>query len=118
MPSAREDYLLRMMQQATEAVRRVRERLHGGEPPAALLPEIHAAERELLGTQRDLLRRLDPRTAAELLGDARRARLWAELLRAEAAVHAAGGHGDAAAAAERRADVLDAAAVAREGRGP
>jgi hypothetical protein len=116
MPSAREDYLLRMLQQAAEAIRRVRERLAGGAPATELLPDVRAAEAELLGTQAGLLRMLDARTAAELLADARRMRLWAELLRAEADVHAGAGRPELVPALVQRATVLDAAAEARERR--
>ena len=116
MPSAREDYLLRMLQQAAEAIRRVRERLAGGAPATELVPEIRAAEAELLGPQAELLRRLDARTAAELLVDARRMRLWADLLRAEADVHASAGRPEAGSSLVRRAEVLGQAAEARERR--
>ena len=114
MPSAREDYLLRMLQQAAEAIRRVRERLAGGAPATELLPEIRAAEGELLGPQAELLRRLDARTAGERLGDARRARLWADLLRAEADVHRQHRRPDVAAHLASRAEVFTAIADARE----
>lgn len=115
MPGARDDYLIRQIQQAAEAARRVRERLLGGATAPDVLPEIRAAERELLGAQGELLKRLDARSAGELLGDPQRLRAWAALLHAEAEAYGRDGRADLATRATQRAEGLEASAAAREG---
>lgn len=80
MPGARDDYLLRMIQQAAAALRRLRERLGGGGAPEEVAHDAHAAIGTLLGPQRELFDRLDPQSAARLMGDPERVVLWADLL--------------------------------------
>ena len=86
-----DDYILRLIRQAAEALRRLRERLtHSATSPDAVRHEAVAATDALLGPEAPLLRRLDPRSAARLLGHPGQVRMWAELLEAQ---------GDAARAA-------------------
>jgi hypothetical protein len=86
-----EDHILRLIRQAAEALRRLRERLtHSATSPDAVRHEAAAAADALLGPEAPLLRRLDPRSAARLLGHPGQVRMWAELLEAQ---------GDAARAA-------------------
>lgn len=106
MSSQRQDYLLRLITQAAAALRRLRERLAGGAAPAEVVREAQEAQGELLGRDAAMLRALDPATAARLLGDARRAALWGELLMVEAAAQRQLGLAARAAALEERAKVL------------
>ncbi len=80
MPGARDDHLLRLIQQAKAALKLFRERLVGDESTDVLSREISVAIGTLLGPQRMLLERLDGWSAANLLGDPERVQLWAELL--------------------------------------
>src|SRR5687768_6659244 len=98
--SDQEDHLRRLMQQAAAALRWLRERLAGGEPPTDIRGDAATAIASLLGPEAPLLGMLDAVTAARLLGNAERVTLWAELVEADA--DAALASGDSAAAAERR----------------
>ena len=106
MSAQREDYLIRLITLAAAALRRLRERLAGGASAGEVVREAQAAHGELLGPDAAMLRALDPATAARLLGDARRAALWGELLLVEAAAHRQLGHTERAAALEQRATAL------------
>lgn len=76
-----DDYLLRLIRQAAEALRRLRERLtQSADSPDAVRQEAASAMDALLGAESPLLRRLDARSAARLLGHAGQVRAWAELL--------------------------------------
>jgi len=112
MSSQRQDYLLQLLTQAAAALRRLRERLAGGAAAAEIVREAQAAQGELLGRDAAMLRALDPATAARLLGDARRAALWGELLLVEADAARQLGEAARAAALEARARVLLGAAGA------
>lgn len=105
MPSARDDFFLRTIREVAEAVRRIRARLGGGASADDVLPEIQTTESTLLGGRGALLRVLDARSAAQLLGH-EAARLWVELLRLEAEAHRRGGREEAARAVEARAAEL------------
>jgi hypothetical protein len=107
VPSARDDYLLRMISQIAAAVARLRARLSGGATADELIPEIRSAERELLGPRGELLRAVDPATAAQLLGTSEAVRVWVDLLRLEAEVLRANGNVAGAEAIDRRATQLD-----------
>jgi hypothetical protein len=110
VPSAREDYLLRMIAQAAEALRRVRERLAGGANAGEVVRDAGAAIGELLGTQRSTLDILDARSAVLLVGDRERITLWVSLLRVNAEAERAR-HNDAVAdRLDARADALEQAA--------
>ena len=84
MPAARDDYLLRLITQAAAAVRRFRERLTGGAAADEVARDAGAAIVELLGPSHDVLQRLDPRSAASILGDPDRVRAWSALLAVQA----------------------------------
>ena len=121
MPTQRQDYLLRLIAQAAAALRRLRERLVGGDAPAEIVEEARAAQRALLGKDVSLLRALEPATAAGLVGDRRRIALWAELVRVEGAALRREGRDAEGAALEARADALarlgDPSALAEAGDG-
>lgn len=107
MPAARDDYLLRLIQQAAAALRRLRGRLSGGDDAAQeVAAEAHAVIGELLGTRRELFDRLDPHSAAQLLGDPERVRLWADLLTLRADAVAATGNRDEAGRLTQRSTAL------------
>lgn len=87
MPSAREDYLLRMIQQLGEVLARLRKRLMGqvdASDAAEVEREAGAAITTLLGPQTSLLQQLDPASAVRLIGDPERVGLWIALLRVQA----------------------------------
>ena len=121
MPTQRQDYLLRLVAQAAAALRRLRERLVGGDAPAEIVEEARAAQRELLGKDVSLLRALEPATAAGLVGDRRRIALGAELVRVEGAALRREARDAEGAALEARADALarlgDPSALAEAGDG-
>ena len=84
MLTERRDYLLRLIQQAAAAARRLRELLTGeGVTGDEVASEADQAIGALLGggPQAQLLERVDADTAARLVGDKERLRLWIELLR-------------------------------------
>jgi len=80
MPAARDDSLIRLIQEAAAALRRFRSRLGAGELPDEVSRDAGAAIGTLLGPQRPLLERLDGWSAANLLGDPERVQLWSDLL--------------------------------------
>lgn len=87
MPSAREDYLIRMIQQMGEVLRRLRQRLTGqvdADDAAEVDREAGAAITTLLGPQAPLLRQLDAASAVRLIGDPERVGIWVALLRVQA----------------------------------
>jgi hypothetical protein len=91
MLTERRDYILRLIQQAGAAARRLRERLIGEADSATEI--ANEADQEigaLLGgaAMAPLIERVDANTAVQLLGDKERVRAWVELLtvRAEALV--------------------------------
>ncbi|MFN2564929.1 MAG: hypothetical protein ABR499_07970 [Gemmatimonadaceae bacterium] len=115
MPTAREDYLIRLIQQLGIMLRRLRERLTG-ETSVAEATEV---EREagqaiatLLGPQAPLLNQLDATSAARLLGDAGRVSLWVAFLRVQADARRASGGAEAAERLTARAAALEQAARA------
>jgi hypothetical protein len=115
MPSAREDYLIRLIQQLGEVLRRLRARLTG-EVTAGDAVEV---EREaggaivtLLGPQAPLLQQLDATSAVRLVGSAERVALWTAFLRVQAEAHRAGGRADAADRLAARESALEQAARA------
>ena len=103
MPSAREDYLIRMIQQLGEILRRLRQRLTGQVDPSEAADvdgQARGAIATLLGPQAPLLQQLDPASAVRIVGDADRVALWVALLRVQA---------DARRADTRRTDRDEAA---------
>lgn len=107
MPSQREDYLLRLLRQAAEALRRLREALSAEGAPGEIEKEADAAIGELLGPRYGLLSSLDAVSAASLVADPRRVELWANLIRVQAAARRRLGDETAAAALEQRARALE-----------
>lgn len=110
MPSQREDYLLRLIRQVAEALRRLREALRGEADPSEVAREAADAIGQLLGPRSQLLSSLDARSAAALLADTRRVALWADLLRVEAAARRKLGDSASAGILEKRAEDLERAA--------
>jgi hypothetical protein len=112
MPSAREDYLLRMIQQLGVVLARLRGRLAGAS--AADLVEVEreagAAIGKLLGPQA-LLGQVDANTAVRLVADADRVAMWVAFLRVRSEALRAAGRVDAADRMEARATDLEAASA-------
>lgn len=117
MPSAREDYLLRLIQQMASLARRLRERLLGGDPDEASDVEREAgtAIGELLGPQAGLLGALDPASAVRLAGGAERLGAWIALLRVQGEARRIRGDDAAATRIGTRADALERAGRAAFG---
>ncbi len=91
MLTERRDYILRLIQQAGAAARRLRERLISEADSATeVASEADQEISALLGgaAMAPLIERVDAKTAVQLLGDKERVRAWIELLslRAEAFV--------------------------------
>ncbi len=91
MLTERRDYILRLIQQAGAAARRLRERLIGEADSATEI--AREADQEIIAllggaAMAPLLERVDAHTAVQLLGDKERIHAWIELLcvRAEAFV--------------------------------
>ena len=84
MPGARDDYLLRLIQQVAATLRRLRERVTDGAPADETVREAGAAIGELLGPQRSLMEMLDAKSASALAGDYERLELWVQLIRLQA----------------------------------
>jgi hypothetical protein len=115
VPSAREDYLLRMIQQIAAIVARLRERLSGTTASAEasdIEREAGAAITNLLGPQGSLLQALDPASAVRLVADAERVALWVALMRVQAEAHRVAGRSDAGDRLAARADAIEQAARA------
>jgi hypothetical protein len=84
MPAARDDYIMRLITEAAAALRRLRSRQLEGDDAVGVPRDVDAAIAALLGTQQGMLAMLDPWSAANLIGDADRFRLWVELLTVKA----------------------------------
>ncbi len=109
--SVEQDYLLRLIQQAAEALRRLRGRLAAGDAAEVVRQDAAAATGDLLGAAGPMLTRLDPESAARLLGDPDRVEMWACLLELEAEALAAVGDRSLAESARKRSAALRAAAA-------
>lgn len=102
MSPVRQDYLLRMIEQAFEVLRRIRLRRQSGELVRAVRDADGAVD-ELLGPAAAVATRLDASTAAQLIREPERVALWARIVAEKAeALHALGDE-PAARAAGRRA---------------
>ena len=111
--NSQEDYILRMIRQAAEALRRLRHRLTGGDDaPEIVRMDAVAATDVLLGSQSAVLGMLDPVSAVRLVGQPEIVALWTSFLDLEA--DALDAMGDPATAERRRtrARALREAAVA------
>lgn len=106
MPAERRDYILRLIEQAAAALRRLRERLATGASAEEIARDAREAQGELVGREAPLLRALDAASALALLGDARRATIFAELLQVEAAALRESGAAAEAYALDARASAL------------
>jgi hypothetical protein len=116
MPVQR-DYILRLLEQAAAAVRRLRELLgRGTANPIAVVDEARAAQAALFADTWALLQRVDVATATALVRDPRQLAVWAELLRIEAQANRALGDVERAEQLETRAEGIAAAASRGEER--
>lgn len=106
MPSQREDYLLRLLHQAAEALRRLRQTLSGEASAESVERQADEAIGELLGPRYRLLSSLDAPSAAALVADPRRIELWADLIRVQAEARRKSGDESGAATLEQRASAL------------
>lgn len=114
MPAAREDYLIRLIQQLGEALRRLKARLSGkleSGDAAEVDREAGSAIASLLGPHATLVRQLDAASAVRLVGDPGRVALWVEFLRLQADAQRLDGRGDSATRLEARAQALEQAAT-------
>ena len=114
MLTERRDYLLRLIQQASAAARRIRELLSGeGTEATDLVQEADQEISALLGggSQAQLLERVDADTAVRLVGDAERIRVWIDLLRAQAEALTKSGDGAQAQRVHERAAALGSSAA-------
>lgn len=98
-----------MISQAAAALARLRARLGGGATADEIIPEIRATEGDLLGPRGALLRSVDAKTAAHLLGTPEAVRVWVDLLRLEAEALSAGGRQAQAELIAARASQLEQA---------
>lgn len=109
--SEQEDYILRIIRQAAEALRRLREMLTGSaEASETVRREAGIAIEQLLGEQAPLLTRVDAETAVRLVGSQARIALWADLLELEADACNRAGDTTGASAHRDRAVALRTAA--------
>jgi hypothetical protein len=108
MPGARDDYLLRLIQQVAKALRQLRGRVDDGALPDEISRDAGAAIGELLGPQRALMEMLDARSAASLAGDPERLDLWIALIRLQGTAARNAGDATKAARLDARADALEA----------
>jgi len=106
MPSQREDYLLRQLRQAAEALRRLREALTGEASAESVDRQADEAIGELLGPRYQLLSSLDAMSAASLVADPRRLELWSDLIRVQATARRRSGDESGALVLEKRAEDL------------
>jgi hypothetical protein len=80
-----EDYLIRIIKQAAEAIRRLREKLTTSATSSpGIRQEVNSATEQLLGAHAVMLARLDAETAVRLVGSRRHAQLWADFVELEA----------------------------------
>ena len=102
MSPVRQDYLLRMIEQAFEVLRRILKRRQSGEPAQAVR-EADGAVDEILGPAAAVATRLDSFTAAQLIREPERVALWARVAAEKAEALRELGDESAARAAGRRA---------------
>jgi hypothetical protein len=113
----RRDYLLRLIQQAGAAARRLRELLTAeGAQDDEVAREADLAIGALLGggPQAQLLERVDADTAVRLVGDKERLRLWIDLLRIQCEALRSAESESQAQRVEGRAAALEAALARHE----
>ena len=98
----RQDYMLRMIEQAFEVMRRIRKRRQSGDLALALRDADGSLD-DLLGPAAAIAVRLDSATAAQLIREPERVALWARITAEKADVLRELGDDPAARAAGRRA---------------
>jgi len=105
-----EDYLVRLIRQAFDVLRRLRAKLMG-DPLAAdeVVRGARDAQAELLGPLFGAMTLVDPDTAVGLMRERERLEAWVELMRLEADALRAAGDAAAADTAARRADAMQEA---------
>ena len=107
-----EDYLIRMIKQAADALRLLRHRLMGTADTAeGVQAGAVAAIGALLGPRASLIEKLDAHSAAQLVGHPDMVDLWADLLDVEADAVARGGDEAGAVALRKRSRELRDATV-------
>jgi hypothetical protein len=102
MMPVRQDYLLRMIEQAFDVLRRILKRRQSGELAQAVR-EADGAVDEILGPAAAVAVRLDSATAAQLIREPERVALWAGVVAEKAEALRELGDEPAARAAGRRA---------------
>ena len=113
MALVQRDYILRMIERIAAAIARILKRKSDGDLMGAR-KEVHQATVELLGPASAMAMMVDSRTAANLVSDPRRLRLWARLLEEESAILREMHHDKEAAAVDRRIVELLLEAWSRE----
>jgi hypothetical protein len=103
----REDYLIRLIRQAFDVLRRLRAKLMG-DPLAAdeVVRGAREAQGELLGPLFGAMTVVDADTAVGLMRDRERLEAWVELMRLEAEALRVGGDAAGADTVARRADAV------------
>ena len=110
--SEQEDFLLRIIRQAGDALRLLRERLlNGAHAPEVIRQQAVFAIEGLLGAQAGILGRVDAASAVRLVGDSTRVGLWAALLDVEGDALEAAGNAEQASLRRARANALRAAST-------
>ena len=106
-----EDYLLRLIRQAADVLRRLRHlMLSGAGSPEVIRLDAANAIEALLGPQARILSRLDAMSAARLVGHPDHVALWGALLVVEADATSSTGDSASAARLHERARTLREAA--------
>lgn len=107
MPGTRRSDATSLAESVAVRIEELRATLDAGAPLDVLVPEIRDVEERLLGQRVAMLRQLDARTTAQLVGRPALVRLWTELLRLEGAAYVRAGAGRDARAIAQRAAALD-----------
>lgn len=101
MALVQRDFILRMIEAIAAAIARIRKRKSEGDLVGAR-QEVHQATMELLGPAAAMAMMVDSRTAANVVSDSRRIRLWCQLLAEDGALLRALGREREASALDRR----------------
>jgi len=101
MALVQRDYILRLIERIAAVLARVMKRKSEGDAVGAR-GELRQAYGEVLGPAGAMAQMADSRTAANLVGDARRIHLWCRLLREEAILLREQGASEQASAIDRR----------------
>ncbi len=112
MAPIREDYLLRLIRQIVAVLVRIAGLKRAGKLQEAM-EEVQRAKQNHFGPLAELLPRVDPGTAAHMLGSTERILAWTALLQEEAEICEARGHTSHAAALRHQAAALLARARER-----